>query len=78
MDERQIVKDALKREYQKKIASQLVKEFSLSSDAISSTEKGEILFAYSLGANPNTALGLVRSLMVELANTKAELWLQSQ
>lgn len=40
MDERQIAKDALKREYQKEIASQLVKEFNLSNDAISLSERG--------------------------------------
>jgi hypothetical protein len=75
MDERQIAKDALKIEYQKEIASQLVKELNLSSDAITVSEKGEIQFSISSRLNPDPVYGLVRSLMVELGNTKAELWL---
>ena len=78
MDERKIAKDALKREYLKEIASQLVKEGNLSGDAITVDEKGEIIFWGAIRLNPDYVFGLVRFLAVELANTKAELWLQSQ
>ena len=78
MDERQTAKNALKIEYPKEIASQLVKEFNLSESAISSSGKGEIDFGYLLRSNSEPLYGFVRSLIAELANAKAELWLQSQ
>jgi hypothetical protein len=78
MDERRIAKDALKREYLKEITCQLIKEGKLSDDAITVDEKGEIQFWGAIRQNPDYVFGLVRFLAVELANTKAELWLQSQ
>jgi hypothetical protein len=77
MDERQIAKDALRIEYQKMIASQLAKEFNLSENAIYSDDKGEINFSALLCNNRDPVYGFVRSLITELSNTKAELWLQT-
>ena len=54
-----------------------MKEGKLSDDAITVDEKGEMLFWGAIRQNPDYVFGLVRFLAVELANTKAELWLQS-
>ena len=72
MDERQIAKDALKREYLKEIVKESSKKLNLDEDAIYLDGTGEILFRHV-----TELYSVVRFLANELANAKAELWLQS-
>jgi hypothetical protein len=75
MDERQIAKDALKKEYLKEIVSELVKEEVVREGVIEIDQRGEVQF---FGHNPDHLYAVVRALFDKLANTKAELWLQNQ
>lgn len=72
MDERKIAKDALKTEYLKEIVSESSKKLNLKEDALFIDNQGEIMFPRT----PIELYSLVRFLANELANTKAELWLQ--
>lgn len=76
MDAKQVAKDALSIEYQKEIASHLIEELKLSGDAIT-VNQGEIVFSLSMRQNSESILILVKTLIIELANSKAELWLQT-
>jgi len=73
MDESQIAKDTLKKEYLKEILKESSKKLDLNEDAIFLGNNGEILFS----ADVTELYTVVRFLASELANAKAELWLQS-
>jgi len=78
MDEMQIAKDALKKGYLKEIATQLCKVGNLKEDSIDIDEEGKMRLPRAPSGEADKIYGLVRFLANEIANLKAELWLQSQ
>lgn len=74
-DEEKVVKKALREEYLKEIAQKLNKKTERV-DAVTVDGKGELYFGFSI-QEPNILAGLVRYLAIELADTKAELWLKN-
>ena len=78
MDERQIAKDALKKEYLKEIAIQLCKAGNLKENAIYVDEEGQIRFPRATTGEANRMTVLVRFLADEIADSKAEMWLRTQ
>jgi hypothetical protein len=79
MDEETVVKDALKKEYLKEIAKELAKEWGIEEDSLTVNDKGELQFFKSaISYMTLHMIPVVEKLIVKLATTKAELWLQTQ
>jgi hypothetical protein len=77
MDERKVVKDALKKEYLKEITHQLSKKWGFLNSDIYVDEEGFLKLGRVAQIKPDVLFELLSYLGTELADSKAELWLQT-